>query len=221
LGVLLAAEVGLTSPAQAEAANVPDDLKAEEAIAKRLAERRVSVELKGAPLLKVIQTVGRLSEVSMIIDPRAKSGGKPLAEAKVTVEGNDMPAGQFLVRILEPLGLTYLIAEEMVFITDTGKVDAVMDPQLPEETRKKLFASRVNLEFEQTPLDKAIETVAKVNGYGVELGAINDAVRKTGMTCMCWEVSSLHLVDWLCRVNDLGWTVKDGKIVIIDRKAEK
>ena len=206
------AEAAAERPAQAEQKKPTP----EEVIEKRLNEVTVNFELQDAPLPKVLNTLARLGQVSILLDSRAKSGGKPVREAKVTLDVLNLPLREVLQQVARPLGLKVVIADAFVLVTDAGEVETVMDPGVPEEVVRKLAGTLVNLDvFDEDRLLDMINAVVRLAGYETRMDRGKIPIPpEVKVTFACWDTPALTVVNWMCRLGRLRWRFEDGRVVV-------
>jgi thiol-disulfide isomerase/thioredoxin len=92
----------------------------QEMCAKRIADRldkKESFAFQDAPLSAVVQHFEQLTEENFVLDPAARKAGKLHPDTKISGGVKDLPLREGLQKLLDPLGLTILVRDEVVIVT--------------------------------------------------------------------------------------------------------
>ena len=100
----------------AEAAESKVQRDCTERIEKKLKESKHSYKFDRASLAKVAAFFEQQTNENVVLDPRGRSSGKINPDTTLTASGTDVPAGEALARILEPLGLRIAVRDEVIII---------------------------------------------------------------------------------------------------------
>jgi hypothetical protein len=84
----------------------------EEALSKK-----VRFDFKGATLEEVVVAVERLTLENFVLDPTQRRAGKLNPKTRVTGSAHDIPLREGLEKLLKPLGLTFVVRDELVVLT--------------------------------------------------------------------------------------------------------
>jgi hypothetical protein len=94
--------------------------EAQKVCARRIEEvlnKRVSFAFKGRPLAEVAEFFEGLTQENFVLDPAGRRAGRIDPKAMVTGAGKEVPLREGLTRLLEPLGLTFVVRDEVVVLT--------------------------------------------------------------------------------------------------------
>jgi thiol-disulfide isomerase/thioredoxin len=86
----------------------------------RIAEalkQRVTFEFRGESLANVVEVLETKTGESFVLDPVARRRGAIKADVTATGTAADEPLGAALARLLEPLGMTWVVRDEAIVLT--------------------------------------------------------------------------------------------------------
>jgi thiol-disulfide isomerase/thioredoxin len=78
---------------------------------------KVNLDFRGAPLSHLVAALESKTGETFVLDPTARRSGALKPEATATGSAADEPLSSVLTRLLTPLGLRYLVRDEMVVLT--------------------------------------------------------------------------------------------------------
>jgi len=90
------------------------------AAARRIEKRlnmKINFEFKDKPLSEVAQFLHHLMLESFILDPVARKAGLIDPKIPLTASVKQVPLGEALQKLLDPIGMTYTIRDEVVVLT--------------------------------------------------------------------------------------------------------
>jgi hypothetical protein len=187
--------------------------------------QRMSLDLKNAPLGKVLMEVAKSTKLSLILDPLAEVDGKAAKDARVTMEANQLTGAELVRDLTQPLWLETDLADGVVFIRNAslggasrkGGSQGVMDPDVPQEVMARLMEAKVTQEG-PAPLRKVTKDVVRGAGFTLRYDLRYHEAGDGPVTV--FAVYDLPLAGWLnlvSRSEGFGWTVEGESIVITDR----
>jgi thiol-disulfide isomerase/thioredoxin len=80
-------------------------------------KQKVTFEFRGDSLANVVEALETKTGESFVLDPVARRRGVIKADATATGTAADLPLGAALARLLEPLGMTWVVRDEAVVLT--------------------------------------------------------------------------------------------------------
>jgi RNA polymerase sigma-70 factor (ECF subfamily) len=133
LDYTVTAEGVVISKAKAQAAAAPSEQEPPwvQEIRKKL-QRRVTFEFVETPLTEGVSFLRSLTNVNMVVDPKALAAG----QAKITLRVTDVTMEEALKKIVQQAGMEYDFRDQAIFIgRDMGKapVNPVAKPPKPPE----------------------------------------------------------------------------------------
>jgi hypothetical protein len=84
-------------------------------------DQKVSFAFKGSPLAEVAQFFEARTQENFVLDPAARKAGTLNPKAPVKGAAKGVPLREGLRRLLDPLGLTFVVRDEVVVVTAKGK----------------------------------------------------------------------------------------------------
>jgi len=186
-----------------------------EALVPRSLERRVSFVFNEQPLPEAMDFLRQLGGITIGADlrdvPRDAEGKAPT----VTLTVDDTRLDDVIRRIAEPYHVKVVVADAAVVLTNhdvaamprpkaSGAVNAALDRFVTTDAGRSFLPALINSLREKAPgLPEIRADLAPGDRY-VNVGVGRARLRT-------W-------LNWLCRFNDLAWTVEDGRIVIRDAR---
>lgn len=191
--------------------------KDEREMNRRLDERRVSFDFQDRPLGEVLDFFRQASGIENLEpDPRAFPAreGVEVHDAVVTAKATDVTLRDALITVGKAVRLgKVVVVDQLVLLTDR-EIDPMPRPQGPEEILRALDERSFCFTFNELPFGEAVHFLEELGKVPVDLDAVEDA-RTVSLTVRCMRFSSA--LNWLCRFNDLTWTVEEGRIVVKPR----
>jgi len=193
-------------------------------------DREVTFEFVDTPLGEAVQFFQTLTETTIIMDPRAKAGDKP-----ITLKAKRQTLAAALKWTLKLADLDYALANGAVFISTPKRLAEVRrrfadrrkreaaeprddEPEWKREVRRKLDR-RISFEFAETPFTEAVaflQTLTKVN-----MIIASKAAEQRGSTPVTLKVTNMPLgraFDWILVLCELDHTYMDSAIFITTRE---
>ncbi|HEY7328352.1 MAG TPA: redoxin domain-containing protein [Gemmataceae bacterium] len=84
-------------------------------------DRNVSFELKDKPLAEASAFFVRLTRESFVLDPRDRMAGRLDSKTPVSGSAKEVPLREALKKLLEPIGVSYTIRDEVIVFTAKPK----------------------------------------------------------------------------------------------------
>ncbi len=85
-------------------------------IERKLKESRYTFQFENKPLASVAAFFEQKSGENVVLDPRGRMQGKIDPAAKITVAGKEMPLGEALAKLAEPIGLRVVVRDEVIVL---------------------------------------------------------------------------------------------------------
>lgn len=111
---------GIVITAKNAAGESPKPSATQEASAKRIAvwlDKKMSYELKDVTLAEVAEHFEKRTKESFVLDPAARKAGRLRPDMKLSGTADGLPLREGLQKLLDPLGLTFVVRDEVVLIT--------------------------------------------------------------------------------------------------------
>jgi hypothetical protein len=190
-------------------------------IVKTLAEKKVSFTFNDQAIGGAVGFLGTLSGANILADPRAKAGGKPAPEAKVTLRLIGVSAWEAVRYLAATAGLHVIVSEGAVLLTDLRELTPAAGAAVPAELAKTFDETPVSFEFTKMKLGDAMEFLRKAAPVRFGRVIIGENERERPVTLRVRMMSLRNALNWTARFGETSWAVRDNLIVITDEKAEK
>ena len=189
-------------------------------IVKALEEKKVSFDFQEQTLQDAVEFLETKSGANILADPRAKAGGKPASDAKVTLRLVDASAWDAVRQLATTTGLNVIVSEQAVLLTDLRELTPAR-AAAPGEVAKAFDETPVSFEFKKMKLGEAMEFLRKVSPVRFGRVVIGAEERERPVTLKVRMISLRNALNWTTRFSGTTWAVRDNLIVITDEKPEK
>lgn len=179
-------------------------------------KKTVTFDFAETPLEDVMNFLSSLADISIVLDPRAAKDAP-----KITLRANEMPLGDALKRICNPLGLFSVVLDDALFV---GRERDVKDMQRHADAMRQLqgqpdnqvaakFAKTVTFDFVETPLQDVTNVFSSLIDVTiiVDLQGAGDV---PNITLRANDMRFEQSLRWVCRRTGLDYTWLDGALFL-------
>ena len=92
--------------------------EADNALVAHALKEKVTFDFLAEPLNRVVEALESKTRESLVLDPVASRSGAITPETSVTGSAVDEPLSSALMRLLAPVGMTYVVRDEAVVLTN-------------------------------------------------------------------------------------------------------
>ena len=185
-------------------------------------KQKVSFDFAETPLTDVVTFVQCITNATVILDPKAL---KDMKHAEVTLKVTDMPLSQALDWIAQLHGLSRVVHEGAIFITDAETAKAMNNEPAVHADDAKIANSlkqKVSFDFAETPLRDVVTFLQGITNATVILNP--KALKGTAHADVTLKVTDMPLsqaLDWIAHLSGLSCVIREGAIFITDGEAAK
>jgi len=123
--------------------------------------RTISVDFAETPLGDVAAWLHDVSGANIVVDPMLPPG---LRGKTVTLRQSREPFQAVLKALLEPVGLAYLVEEELIFISTLDRVKSLQPLVSGDHDFRQRLSRPASLEFLDAPMSEVLAHLTKVTG---------------------------------------------------------